>query len=104
MKFRSYFCSIFSISAVVSSFLNRPAVADAYIGSCTVDLDVCTLDYSNELKPWVHDLYKRTVENRKSAENHPFIASISAGEISRSALLEYFQGMYWHGKKLSTIT
>jgi hypothetical protein len=67
-------------------------------GTCSSGDSVCTLDYSVALKPWMHDLYQRTVMCRRSAESHPFIAAISQGDISRKTLLLYFKGMFWHGK------
>ena len=67
-------------------------------GTCSVNDPVCTLHYAAALKPWIHDLYKRTVVCRRSAESHPFIAAVSEGDISRKTLLLYFKGMYWHGE------
>lgn len=67
-------------------------------GTCSIGDSVCTLDYSVALKPWMHDLYQRTVMCRRSSESHPFIAAISQGDISRKTLLLYFKGMFWHGK------
>jgi hypothetical protein len=72
--------------------------ADNQLGTCSNDLSVCTLDYTRQLKPWMHDLYERTVACRNIAETHPFINAVGAGEVSKAALLFYFQGMYWHGK------
>jgi pyrroloquinoline quinone (PQQ) biosynthesis protein C len=48
----------------------------------------------------MHDLYERTVACRNIAETHPFINAVGAGEVSKAALLFYFQGMYWHGKMI----
>jgi hypothetical protein len=70
------------------------------LGTCSNDHSVCTLDYSSQLKPWMHDLYERTVACRNIAETHPFINAVGAGEVSKAALLFYFQGMYWHGKMI----
>ena len=67
-------------------------------GTCSIGDSVCTLDYSVALKPWMHDLYQRTVMCRRSAESHPFITAVSQGDISRKTLLLYFEGMFWHGK------
>lgn len=72
--------------------------ADCQMGTCSNDNTVCTLDYSTQLKPWMHGLYERTVACRGIAETHPFIIAVGAGEVSKAALLYYFQGMYWHGK------
>lgn len=99
MKRGSYFWNIISILFVlISSFCDQSDAANEFIGSCSANSDVCTLDYSSELKPWLKHLYVRTVRNRMSAESHPFIAAVSAGNIPKSALLKYFEGMYWHGK------
>lgn len=32
-----------------------------------------SLDYKNELKPWLHDLYMQSMHRRIEAKNHPFI-------------------------------
>jgi len=56
----------------------------------------CTMDYYNELKPWIHPLYLKSASRRKNAENHRFIAAIEAGVVPKNVLLDYFQGMYWH--------
>ena len=74
--------------------------AAAVASACSNNGDVCTMPYSDELEPWLHALYLTTVQRRRAAENHPFIAAISAGEVSKTALVNYFQGMYWHGKSL----
>ena len=72
---------------------------EIYEGSCGINDGVCTLNYSSELKPWIHDVYLRMVDSRRAAENHNFISSMSNGEIPKVALLNYFKGMYWHGKQ-----
>jgi pyrroloquinoline quinone (PQQ) biosynthesis protein C len=56
----------------------------------------CTMDYYSELKPWIRTLYLQSASRRKSASNHRFISAIEAGVVSKRALLNYFQGMYWH--------
>ena len=99
MKLEISFCKIISILfVVICSLCHQLVAANEFIGSCASNSDVCTLDYPSELKSWLQHLYIRTVRNRKSAESHPFIAAISAGKIPKSALLKYFEGMYWHGK------
>lgn len=55
-----------------------------------------TLDTSG-LAPWVQDLYKDVIlPRRRSAAAHPFTQAIRAGQVEKSALVAYFQGMYWH--------
>lgn len=72
---------------------------EIFEGSCGINDAICTLNYSSELKPWIHDVYVRMVDSRRVAENHDFISSISYGTVPRAALLNYFKGMYWHGKQ-----
>ena len=96
--------NIIGFVLIVSTFTSSSVVeinpTESVMNTCQADDDVCTLNYSMELKPWIHELYMRTVTNRRSAEEHPFIAAISAGGIPRTALLKYFEGMYWHGKSV----
>ena len=101
----NYIINLFRLGSVALTLLFLSSSfskthGDNQLGTCSIDHLVCTLDYSSQLKPWMHKLYERTVACRNIAETHPFINAVGAGEVSKAALLFYFQGMYWHGKKI----
>lgn len=86
------------VTIALLAFMSVKIKGNISEGTCSIGDSVCTLDYSVALKPWMHDLYQRTVMCRRSAESHPFITAVSQGDISRKTLLLYFEGMFWHGK------
>ena len=83
---------------IISTAFEGVNAVEIFEGTCGINDAICTLNYSSELKPWIHDVYVRMVDSRRVAENHDFISSITNGSVSRAALLAYFKGMYWHGK------
>ena len=89
--------AVIALLAISTAFTGANAV-EIYEGTCGINDAICTLNYSSELRPWIHDVYVRMVDSRRVAENHDFISSIFKGTVSMAALLTYFKGMYWHGK------
>lgn len=49
------------------------------------------------MAPWVQTLYADVIlPRRHSAARHPFTEAVRLGQVEKSVLVAYFQGMYWH--------